>query len=112
QRKISFSSRWGQRNVPGSRRRSENIKWMNVKEGLLKHPVFEKVGACADELGVETYVVGGFVRDLMINRESKDIDFVCVGNGIELAKKVASSMEGRPPLSIFKNFGTAMIKIE
>ncbi len=85
---------------------------MNVKEGLLKHPVFEKVGACADELGVETYVVGGFVRDLMINRESKDIDFVCVGNGIELAKKVASSMEGRPPLSIFKNFGTAMIKIE
>jgi len=85
---------------------------MNVKEGLNQSTVFERIGACADELGLETYVVGGFVRDLILKKESKDLDFVCVGSGIELAKKVASTFEGHVPLSVFKNFGTAMIKLE
>jgi tRNA nucleotidyltransferase/poly(A) polymerase len=83
---------------------------MNVKEDLIKSPIFKIIGACADELGLETYVVGGYVRDLILNRESKDIDFVCVGSGIELAKKVASTFGPHTPLSIFRNFGTAMVK--
>src|SRR5690606_30468881 len=99
-------------NVPGSGRGSENIKWMNVKESLNQAEIFSRVGACADELGLETYVVGGYVRDLMLNKNSKDLDFVCVGSGIELAKKVASTFEQHVPLSVFKNFGTAMIKLE
>lgn len=82
---------------------------MNVREDLAKSEVLERVGSCADTLGLETYVVGGYVRDMFLKRESKDIDFVCLGDGIELAKKVASSFKQRVPLSVFKNFGTAMI---
>ena len=85
---------------------------MNLKEDLNKSALFKIVGACADEMGLETYVVGGYVRDLILKRESKDIDFVCVGSGIDLAKKVASTFEEHVPLSIFKNFGTAMITVE
>lgn len=85
---------------------------MNIKEDLNKVPIFKKVGACADEMGMDTYVVGGYVRDLILNRGSKDIDFVCVGSGIELAKKVASAFGQHTPLSIFRNYGTAMIKLE
>src|SRR5690606_18231408 len=95
-----------------SRGGSENIKLMNVRESLDGNEVFKRVGACADELGLETYVVGGFVRDLILKKDSKDLDFVCVGSGIELAKKVASTYEGHVPLSVFKNFGTAMIKLD
>ncbi len=85
---------------------------MNVRESLDRNEVFKRIGACADELGLETYVVGGYVRDLILNKESKDLDFVCVGSGIELAKKVASTFGQHVPLSVFKNFGTAMIKLE
>ena len=84
---------------------------MNFKEELNKSDIFKKVGGCADELGLETYLVGGFVRNLVLKRKGKDLDFVCVGSGIELAKKVASSFEETPPLSVFKNFGTAMVKL-
>jgi tRNA nucleotidyltransferase/poly(A) polymerase len=85
---------------------------MNVKEILNKSAIFQKVGACADEMGLDTYVVGGYIRDVVLNRESKDIDFVCVGSGIDLAKKVASTFEQHVPLSVFKNFGTAMITVD
>src|SRR5690606_11066575 len=85
---------------------------MNVRESLDGNEVFKRVGACADELGLETYVVGGFVRDLILKKDSKDFDFVCVGNGIDLAKKVASTFGEHVPLSVFKNFGTAMIKLD
>ena len=61
----------------------------------------------ADELGVEAYAVGGFVRDLFLDRPSKDIDFVCVGSGIELATKAASIIDPKLHVSVFKNFGTA-----
>ena len=84
---------------------------MNFKEALDKSEIFEKVGGCADELGLETYVVGGFVRNLILKKKVKDLDFVCVGSGIELAKKVASSFDKTAPLSVFKNFGTAMVKL-
>lgn len=82
---------------------------MNFSDKLLENPLFELVGKCADQLGVETYVVGGFVRDLLLKRPSKDLDFVCVGNGMDLAKAVGEELGGLK-VSYFKNFGTAMIK--
>lgn len=85
---------------------------MNFKTHLDQLEIFSRVGKIADELGLETYVVGGYVRDLILKRPSKDIDFVCVGSGIALAKAVADSFEEHVPLSVFKNFGTANIRIE
>ncbi len=82
---------------------------MNFEDHLNKHAIFKLVGNCADELGLETYVVGGYVRDLVLNRPSKDIDFVCIGSGIELAKHVAKKLGGLK-VNYFKTFGTAMIK--
>lgn len=77
----------------------------------IQHPIFQLIGETADELGVDAYVIGGFVRDYFLKRDTpKDIDVVAVGSGIQLAKKVASKIKGKPEVSIFKNFGTAMIK--
>ena len=76
----------------------------------LQHKIFKCISECADELGLETYVIGGYVRDLLLKRkEPKDIDIVCVGSGIELAKKVANKLYGKPKVQVFKNFGTAMV---
>ncbi|OOG77428.1 CCA tRNA nucleotidyltransferase [Algoriphagus sp. A40] len=85
---------------------------MNLKSRLDENEIFEKVGAAASRLGIKSYVVGGFVRDLILNRPSKDIDFTCVGSGISLAQEVAKSFDQHVPLSVFKNFGTAMLKLE
>lgn len=71
---------------------------------------FRLVSEAADELGVEAYVVGGYVRDIFLYRPSKDIDIVTVGSGIELADKVARKIGRGAMLSVFKNFGTALIK--
>lgn len=81
---------------------------MNLSEKLHKK-VFSQVGQCADRLGRECYVVGGYVRDLLLGRPSKDIDFVTVGSGIEVAREVAREIKGSH-LSVFKNFGTAQVK--
>ena len=75
----------------------------------LRHEVFEKVGSVADELHLETYVVGGFVRDIILERESKDIDFVCIGSGILLAQKVAKALGPNVDVTVYKSFGTAQI---
>jgi poly(A) polymerase len=85
---------------------------MNFKDKLATEDIFTRVGSIADQLGIETYVVGGYVRDLVLNRPSKDIDFVCVGSGIGLAEKVAASFDYHVPVSVFKNFGTASIRLE
>ncbi|EKB48422.1 CCA tRNA nucleotidyltransferase [Cecembia lonarensis] len=85
---------------------------MNFKAHLESLDIFTRVGKIADELGLEAYVVGGYVRDLILNRPCKDIDFVCVGSGINLAQKVADSYQEHVPLSVFKNFGTANIRLE
>ena len=77
----------------------------------LQHPVFKHLSATADKLKLETYVIGGFVRDLILERNSKDIDVVCVGSGIELAKAFAE-LVGTEQVSVFKNFGTAMVKYQ
>lgn len=67
------------------------------------------VGEIANSLGMTAYLVGGFVRDRILGRETADIDIVCVGDGILLAKSVASKLPGNPNVSWFKNFGTAQI---
>jgi len=82
---------------------------MNFSEELAKNKVFDKIGTAARSLNLEIYIVGGFVRDLILKRPCKDIDFVCVGSGIELAQQVANELGGLQ-VTVFKNFGTAMIK--
>lgn len=78
----------------------------------LKHPIFSIISETADELKQETYVIGGFVRDLILNRPSPDIDVVTIGSGIQLAEKVAKRLGPRIQVSVFKNFGTAMLKYQ
>lgn len=82
---------------------------MNLASSL-DQPVFKIVSQVADKAGLETYVVGGYVRDIILKRESKDIDFVCVGSGIELATQVAAALGPDVRVNIFRNFGTAQIK--
>jgi poly(A) polymerase len=73
----------------------------------LKHPVFKAVQRASEILGQESYVVGGFVRDQILGRDSKDVDFVTVGNGIKLAQKVAELLGKSGKINVFKRFGTA-----
>lgn len=75
----------------------------------LSDPIFRTVGKVADSMGRECYVVGGYVRDLLLERHSKDIDFVTVGSGIELAQAVGCAL-GRCRVNTFRNYGTAQIK--
>lgn len=82
---------------------------MNHSPSLSKNPIFDLVGRVARKQGIETYVIGGWVRDLLLKRPSKDVDFVCVGSGIELAQRVARQMD-HAKVNVFKNFGTAMIR--
>lgn len=82
----------------------------NILEHL-SHPAFSLVGEVADEMSRECYVVGGYVRDIFLGRKSKDIDFVTVGSGIEVAKRVAHKMErDKAHLAVFKTYGTAQVK--
>jgi poly(A) polymerase len=77
----------------------------------LEHPIFAKIGQIADALNLECYVIGGFVRDHLLGRPFKfDIDIVTLGNAIDLAEALSQSLEGNPKVSIFKTFGTAMLK--
>ena len=82
---------------------------MNLKEKI-DTPVFHTVGSTADSLSRECYAVGGYVRDLILNRHSKDIDFVTVGSGIEVAEAVARKLGKGTHLSVFRSFGTAQVK--
>lgn len=74
--------------------------------------IVKSIGKVADSLQYETYVVGGFVRDRIINRNTKDIDIVCVGDGIKLAQKVEEALDVKQKLVVFKRFGTAMLKFD
>ena len=78
---------------------------------ILDQPIFRMIGQAADSQGVECYVVGGYVRDLFLERPSNDIDVVVVGSGIELAKKLKSMLGHKASLAVFRNFGTAQIKV-
>ena len=83
---------------------------MNYNKSLDK-PIFSIISKVADKLNYPTYVVGGWVRDLILKRKRKitDIDFVCIGSGITLAEKISKKLGDKAILKIFKNFGTAMI---
>jgi len=74
--------------------------------------VLKKIGHASTLLGMPCYVIGGFVRDKLLERKTKDIDIVCLGDGIQLAHKVADLFNPRPAVSFFKTFGTAQIKID
>lgn len=76
----------------------------------LTHPIFKTIANCANQLGVDAYVIGGFVRDIYLGRISKDIDVVTIGKGIELAELVHRQLGTDAHLSVFKNFGTAQVK--
>ena len=77
---------------------------------ILDQPIFHQISAAADRLGVECYVVGGYVRDIFLERPSNDIDVVVVGSGIEVAKELKRTLGRKAHLSVFKNFGTAQVK--
>ncbi|MDD2529875.1 MAG: HD domain-containing protein [Bacteroidales bacterium] len=81
---------------------------MNLEKHLT-HPIFQIVQSVSNQMGVKAYVVGGWVRDIILKRDSKDIDIVCLGSGIELAENVAKQIGKDCNVSVFKNFGTAMI---
>ncbi len=81
---------------------------MNFAQQLEEDRIFKVVQKASQKLDIQAFVVGGFVRDLILKRPSKDIDFVCVGSGIELAEAVAAALGNVRP-TVFKNFGTAMI---
>lgn len=81
-------------------------------EDAVGDKIFRLAGEAADELGTEAYVVGGYVRDYIMGRSCTDLDFVCVGSGIEWAEKVAAKLHGHPQVHVFKNFGTAHIKFD
>lgn len=77
----------------------------------LDNPIFRVLSQAAANLGVESYVIGGFVRDYLLQRgELKDIDIVAVGSGIDLAKETSRLLPGNPKVSVFKNYGTAMLR--
>lgn len=85
---------------------------MNYKEAL-KNPIFDIIAQASAALEVESYVIGGFVRDLLLNRNAKkDIDIVAVGSGIDLALKVSELLPRNPKVQVFKNYGTAMLRFE
>lgn len=75
----------------------------------LQLPIFQVISDTAAALNVQAYVIGGYVRDIFLNRPSKDIDFLIIGNGIEFAEQVAKRLGKHVNVSVFKNFGTAML---
>ena len=76
----------------------------------LSAPIFQQLSATVDALGVEAYIVGGYVRDLLLERPSKDVDIVVVGSGIEVAQAFARRLGKGAHCSVFRNFGTAQVK--
>ncbi|MFM2368672.1 MAG: hypothetical protein RL619_972 [Bacteroidota bacterium] len=85
---------------------------MNYKSSL-NNKIFEVISQASQELNMDSYVIGGFVRDLLLNRDfKKDIDIVAVGSGIELALKVSQLLPKKPKVQVFKTYGTAMLRFE
>ena len=74
--------------------------------------LLQKIGTAADELNIKAYAVGGFVRDKILDRPSKDLDIVCIGNGIEFAQKASEQFDHPSQVNIFKNFGTAQFVVD
>lgn len=84
---------------------------MHNYQGALRNKIFDVISKATNQLQVESYVIGGFVRDLVLERgEPKDVDVVAVGSGIELAHKVSELLPRKPKVQVFKNYGTAMLR--
>ena len=84
---------------------------MHNYQGALRNKIFDVISKATSQLQVESYVIGGFVRDLVLERgEPKDVDVVAVGSGIELAQKVSELLPRKPKVQVFKNYGTAMLR--
>lgn len=84
---------------------------MSSYPNALAHPVFRTISQAASNLEMDCYVIGGFVRDFLLKRgDAKDVDIVAVGSGIELANEVSKLLPGNPKVTIFKTYGTAMLK--
>src|SRR5574344_2425939 len=77
---------------------------------ILDKPIFHQISEAADALGVECYVVGGYVRDIFLERPSNDIDVVVVGSGLQVASALKQKLGKKAHLSVFRNFGTAQVK--
>src|SRR5687767_6011091 len=73
--------------------------------------LFKQISIAAEQLQMPCYLIGGFVRDKILGRDTKDADIVCVGDGVALAHKIATLFKPKPNVNYFKNFGTAQIKI-
>ena len=83
----------------------------NTYKEALAHPIFELISKSSNELGIDSYVIGGYVRDFLLNRgNGKDIDIVAVGSGIDLANKTSSLLSHKPKVQVFKTYGTAMLR--
>jgi poly(A) polymerase len=84
---------------------------MQIDCTVTETDILKKIALAADELGIDAYLVGGFVRDKIMGRRTKDLDIVCIGDGIELAKAAAQRFRPVPQVNYFKNFGTAQFKL-
>jgi poly(A) polymerase len=93
-----------------SKTKQKPILPADLKKHLLREDIFSLVADCASNLNLPAFLIGGYVRDLLLGRVSKDIDFMCIGSGLELAKAVADRLGKDSEVIYFKNFGTAMIK--
>ncbi len=82
---------------------------MNLLE---KEPILKTIRECSVKLGMDVYVIGGYVRDYLLGRPNKDIDIVVIGDGVYFAKEYAKTFKVIPPVSIYKNFGTASVHLE
>lgn len=87
-----------------------NSNSLDLSNYIEKNALIKTVAEAAQATGTETYLIGGYVRDLLLRRPSKDMDFVCIGSGITLAEQVAARLGEGASLSVFKNFGTAQVK--
>lgn len=85
---------------------------LNTLKTKLTHPIFPVIAEVAAEMNISAYVIGGWVRDLLLNRPSKDIDVVAIGSGIELAERIAKKLGGNYHVNVYKNFGTAQLVYE
>ena len=79
-------------------------------EEAINDKLFKTISNCADQLGLDCYVIGGFVRDYFLKRKSKDVDIVVVGSGIEMAKSISKALKITSEIKIFKTYGTAMLR--
>ena len=85
----------------------------NLIKDSINNNLFKIISKCSDEIGLECYVIGGFVRDLFLgSRKSKDIDILIIGDGIEIAKKVCKKLNSKNKVKVYKNFRTAAFKYQ